>query len=62
MKEFKHFLYSLKTEVLPNLITNLKNVYLHKKNCFIYLKTRISEIILYLAKTEISKKWFYIFI
>ena len=62
MKEFKHFLYSLKTEILPNLITNLKNVYLHKKNCFIYLKTRISEIILYLAKTEISKKWFYIFI
>ena len=56
MKEFKHFLYSLKTEILPNLITNLKNVYLHKKNCFIYLKKRISEIILYLAKTEISKK------
>ena len=56
MKEFKHFLYSLKTEILPNLITNLKNVYLHKKNCFIYLKTRISEIILYLAKTETSKK------
>lgn len=31
MKESKHFLYSLKTEILSNLIANLKNVYLPKK-------------------------------
>ena len=57
MKESKHFLYSLKTEILPNLITNLQNIYLPKKEiCYIYPKTMISKIILCLPKTEISKK------
>ena len=57
MKKSKHLLYSLKTEILQNVITNLKYIYLPKKEiCYIYPKTRISKIISHLPKTEISKK------